>query len=662
MRSSESDLRPRRWYHFWRFKLWTDYHREVKHLEIDFSVTEREKQISLIVDDGGFKFSVFFVAATGFLASSFSLFALNVIGPALMYVYDPTNKKDGTAKNLILDEVTLAGTIVGMLGMGHFADRMGRKRLYGLELALVIFATFGIIQASNGLMVFDQTVDGPSQSMDIYSWLIWWRSVLGIGIGAEYPLSAIITAEWASTQSRGTMLAAVFLMQSVSRLCVDGISLGILEYASSQWGLPPSGPEWQINQTITTNGTTFLETGASQLVIDQVWRWIVGVGVIPAAIAIIMRLTIPETPRYYAGIMKDLRKAVQNTLRVYHNTEVRENGPRRANLITTSAADTDEQDEGREHWYTWYVGAWKYLSGPDKAWKTLSAISLLWALLDVCFYGLSMDLSTDLSIIRHDPSTEKSCSGSYPTVSWNSDWWNCSPTIYSVLQSNSVWFLELASSPSVVGGICALFIINMFRRKHILAVTSLLISICLAITGVSLIVSACLMQSHMVAKVMYGILSFLFNLGPNTFTFVIAAEVYPTVYRGTFFGLSAAAGKVGAALIRVIINYRTSQHETSLGIRLLVFIPLMLIVSLLSLYLPDVQVPAGVSSGQDEEGRQGDHNSNTGSTESANRDARSQIPLSSGKVRRGLFVKLKNKALEDIAPNPQRAAEGEKKR
>lgn len=137
------------------------------------------------MDDGGFKFTVFFVAASGFLASSFSLFALNVIGPALLYVYDPSSSTDGKAKGLILDEVTLAGTIVGMVAMGHFADRMGRKRLYGVELALVIFATFGIIQASNGLMVSTEDVKGHSHSMDIYSWLYWWRSVLGLGIGAE---------------------------------------------------------------------------------------------------------------------------------------------------------------------------------------------------------------------------------------------------------------------------------------------------------------------------------------------------------------------------------------------------------------------------------------------------------------------------------------------
>merc|ERR1719191_397211 len=44
-------------------------------------------------------------------------------------------------------------------------------------------------------------------------------------------------------------------------------------------------------------------------------------------------------------------------------------------------------------------------------------------------------------------------------------------------------------------------------------------------------------------------LTFLFsNFGPNTTTFVIPVEIYPTVVRATCHGLSAAAGKVGAVI------------------------------------------------------------------------------------------------------------------
>ncbi len=81
--------------------------------------------------------------------------------------------------------MTLAGSAVGQLVFGILADKFGRRRLYGLELAVVIFATIGMAEASTGM----------NNSMDIMGWIIFWRFFIGLGIGAEYPLSAIITAE-----------------------------------------------------------------------------------------------------------------------------------------------------------------------------------------------------------------------------------------------------------------------------------------------------------------------------------------------------------------------------------------------------------------------------------------------------------------------------------
>jgi PHS family inorganic phosphate transporter-like MFS transporter len=46
----------------------------------------------------------------------------------------------------------------------------------------------------------------------------------------------------------------------------------------------------------------------------------------------------------------------------------------------------------------------------------------------------------------------------------------------------------------------------------------------------------------------YSLSYFFINFGPNTTTFVVPAEVYPTRYRTTGHGISAAAGKLGAAI------------------------------------------------------------------------------------------------------------------
>lgn len=43
--------------------------------------------------------------------------------------------------------------------------------------------------------------------------------------------------------------------------------------------------------------------------LDSIWRWIIGVGVIPAVIALWFRLTIIESPRYTADVSGDSRRA-----------------------------------------------------------------------------------------------------------------------------------------------------------------------------------------------------------------------------------------------------------------------------------------------------------------------------------------------------------------
>jgi len=128
---------------------------------------------------------------------------------------------------MVLDELTLIGAAIGMVSAGILADLYGRKKLYGFELALLIISTLGLVQASEGFRF--QRPDGSAEyTMDIYSWLAWWRFWQGISIGAEHPLVAIITAEWVRTKSRGRMLAAVFAMQPIARLTAYGVGLAVL--------------------------------------------------------------------------------------------------------------------------------------------------------------------------------------------------------------------------------------------------------------------------------------------------------------------------------------------------------------------------------------------------------------------------------------------------
>lgn len=86
----------------------------------------------------------------------------------------------------MLDLTTLSATLFGMVIFGYLADRGGRKRLYGWELIILILATVGLALSSQGFMQTDVDTEGvPKSSMNIYASIIFFRCMLGFGIGAE---------------------------------------------------------------------------------------------------------------------------------------------------------------------------------------------------------------------------------------------------------------------------------------------------------------------------------------------------------------------------------------------------------------------------------------------------------------------------------------------
>lgn len=58
----------------------------------------------------------------------------------------------------------------------------------------------------------------------------------------------------------------------------------------------------------------------------------------------------------------------------------------------------------------------------------------------------------------------------------------------------------------------------------------------------------------------YGLTFFLCNAGPNTTTFVLPSESFPTESRATCHGISAAAGKVGAVVGASMMAPILSSH------------------------------------------------------------------------------------------------------
>ena len=72
------------------------------------------------------------------------------------------------------------GIAIGQFVFGILGDRYGRTKMYGVVLAIMIIGTFGSSFSAS-------TVSG----LNVFTVLIVWRTILGIGIGGDFPLSGI---------------------------------------------------------------------------------------------------------------------------------------------------------------------------------------------------------------------------------------------------------------------------------------------------------------------------------------------------------------------------------------------------------------------------------------------------------------------------------------
>ena len=108
-----------------------------------------------------------------------------------------------SSQESLLKSSVFAGAVVGQAVMGYAGDAIGRGRAMILTNA---FTCVGAVASALGTW---------GSSGEVYDLLIFYRFILGIGVGGKYPLASTIRAEGTTEgQNRGVEVAKGFFWQT----------------------------------------------------------------------------------------------------------------------------------------------------------------------------------------------------------------------------------------------------------------------------------------------------------------------------------------------------------------------------------------------------------------------------------------------------------------
>ncbi|RIB12216.1 major facilitator superfamily domain-containing protein [Gigaspora rosea] len=315
----------------------------VIHTDVLVQLDTSRRQALANLDDTKIKwfhFRTCIISGVGFFTSAYDLFVINLVSNILGYAYFSSDSVVPINLDTGIKTSAAIGNIIGQVLFGWMADRYGRKKVYGIELSIMIAATAGTALSAN------------SFSMSMFAGIIFWRIILGIGVGGDYPLSAVITSEFAMKNRRGAMMALVFAMQGFGILTAGLVTMITLKAFESS-----------IKQEIHY--------------LDYVWRIIVGIGMIPATVVLYFRLTIPESPRYTMDVYGNIEKGAKNIeILLSSDNHVKNDKFEAFYLVGTPKASWKDFRD--------YFGKWK--NG-----KILLGTCVSWFAIDVAFYGLSFN-------------------------------------------------------------------------------------------------------------------------------------------------------------------------------------------------------------------------------------------------------------------------------
>jgi MFS family permease len=177
------------------------------------------------------------------------------------------------------------------------------------------------------------------------------RFVLGLGVGGDYPVSAVLMSEYSNRHDRGRLVGLVFSMQALGLIVGPLVAL------------------------------TLLASGVSH---DLTWRLLLGLGALPAAAVVYLRAKMPESPRFQARVQGNADRAARQ-LQVF------------AEGAVDASATTDDG--------TRLMGLREFLTN-RRMLMLMLATAGSWFLFDYAYYGNTLSLPTILKQVAPHASLE----------------------------------------------------------------------------------------------------------------------------------------------------------------------------------------------------------------------------------------------------------------
>lgn len=434
-----------------------------------------------------YHFTAIVIAGMGFFTDAYDLFCISLVTKLLGRIY---YHKDGAPKpgtlppnvSAAVTGVAFCGTLAGQLFFGWLGDKMGRKKVYGITLILMV-----VCSLASGLSF-------GSSAKGVMATLCFFRFWLGFGIGGDYPLSATIMSEYANKKTRGAFISAVFAMQGFGILA-GGIVALIVSASFDHAFKAPTYEQDPIKSTVPEA--------------DFLWRIVLMFGAIPAALTYYWRMKMPETARYTALVAKNAKQAAADMSKVLNvDLEAEEEKVAKITIDPKNSYGLFTRQFLKRHGL--------HLLGTTST----------WFLLDIAFYSQNLfqkDIFTGIGWIP-------------PAATMNAV-----HEVYKIAKAQTL----IALCSTVPGYWFTVAFIDIIGRFTIQLMGFFFMSVFMFALAIPY-KHWTEKENRIGFVAMYSLTFFFANFGPNATTFVVPAEIFPARIRSTCHGISAAAGKAGA--------------------------------------------------------------------------------------------------------------------